>query len=149
MPKRKQTPDDAVSQERLLEEISHAAFFDPLDLFNEDGTLKDLRDVPEGARRAIAQFKVAEFSDRDLGRKGVMKEVKLVSKGSALTLAERHLKSPGGDGPRSSGAGGDGPRSSGAGGDSGADGDCARLDLARLTDEELAQLQAILDKAAV
>jgi hypothetical protein len=131
MPKRKQTPDDAVSQERLLEEISHAAFFDPLDLFNEDGTLKDMRDVPEGARRAIAQFKVAEFSDRDLGRKGVMKEVKLVSKGSALTLAERHLKA--GDGAQASGA----------------DGDCARLDLARLTDEELAQLQAILDKAAV
>jgi hypothetical protein len=129
-PRPKQTTDGAVSQERLLEEISHAAFFDPLELFNEDGTLRDLRDVPEGARRAIAQFKVAEFSDRDSGRRGVMKEVRLVSKGSALPLADRRLKGACGEGPQ-------------------APAGCARLDLARLTDEELAQLQAILDKAAV
>jgi hypothetical protein len=127
MPKPRRNADGPIGPDRLLEEISHAAFFDPLELFNEDGTLKDLRDVPEGARRAIAQFKVAEFSDRESGRKGVMKEVKLVSKGGALTLAGRRLK-----------------ELELGGGPSG-----ARLDLSRLTEEDPARLLALLEKAAV
>jgi hypothetical protein len=141
MPRPKRSTGDAVSQERLLEEISHAAFFDPLELFNEDGTLKDLRDVPENARRAIAQFKVAEYSDRDSGRKGVIKEVKLVSKGSALTLAGRHLKGQGSDALGAPA----GHLRCGAGSETG----CARLDLGRLTEEELERLLALIEKAAV
>ena len=123
-PKARQGADDALNAERLMEEISHAALFDPLELFSEDGTLKDLRDVPESARRAIAQFKVAEFSDRESGRRGVMKEVKLVSKGNALTLAGKHLKELAGPGT-----------------------DCTRLDLGKLTDDELARLLELIEKA--
>lgn len=84
-----------ISSERVLQEIANAAFLDPIQLFNDDGTLKDLRDMPEGARRSIAGIDVEEiFEGRGEERHlvGYLKKIRLVSKEGTLTLAGKHLK---------------------------------------------------------
>lgn len=81
--------------DRVLQEIAHAAFLDPLELFKADGTLKALPDMPEAARRAIAGLEVEEiFQGTGAKRKwvGYLKKIKLVSKEGTLQLAGRHLK---------------------------------------------------------
>lgn len=83
-----------ITQNRVLEEITHAAFLDPLDLFREDGTLKPLSEMPEASRRAIAGLEVEEiYSGTGKDRKwiGYLKKIKLVSKEGMVTLAGRHL----------------------------------------------------------
>ena len=49
-----------IAADRVLREIARIAFFDPLDLFDEQGQLRDLRDVPLEARHAIASVKVKQ-----------------------------------------------------------------------------------------
>ena len=47
-----------VTVERVLKELSAIAFVDPADIFNDDGTLKPLSQIPEQARRAIAGLEI-------------------------------------------------------------------------------------------
>ena len=42
-----------LSADRVLQELMNIAFVDPLALFNDDGTFKELSKIPESARRAI------------------------------------------------------------------------------------------------
>jgi phage terminase small subunit len=79
-----------VDSDRVLDEIASAAFFDPIELFNDDGTLKDMSEIPENARRAIASFRVTEVHGEG-GTRVFTKDIRLVKKESALTLAGRHL----------------------------------------------------------
>jgi len=84
-----------LTAERILEEVKHAAFLDPLDLFSDDGKLLPLKQMPEAARRAIAGIEVEEIwsgTGKDRVQIGVLKKIKLVSKEGTLTLAGRHLK---------------------------------------------------------
>lgn len=87
-----------VTAERWLEEVNHAAFFDPQAMFNEDGTLKAIDEMPERMRRAIAGFEVVEtFEMQGEGKNrhrvwtGYIKKVKLVSKEGTLNLCAKHL----------------------------------------------------------
>lgn len=87
-----------VDAARVLKEIHLAAFFDPEEMYREDGTLKNIPDMPEHIRRAIAAFEVVETfemqgegKDRRRVWTGYTKKVKLVSKEGTLTLAARHL----------------------------------------------------------
>lgn len=84
-----------LTSERVLEEIKHSAFLDPIELFADDGTLLPLKQIPEHARRAIAGIEVLEVFDgtgesRQLV--GYLKKIKLVSKEGTLTLAGKHLR---------------------------------------------------------
>lgn len=84
-----------ITAERVLTEIGHLAFFDPSDLFNEDGTLKPVKAMPAPIRRCIAAIEVQEMyegigDDRKLV--GYLKKVKLASKEGGLTLAGKHLR---------------------------------------------------------
>ena len=45
-----------ISEERILRELSYMAFLDPKDYRNEDGSIKNIHDMPEGARRALASI---------------------------------------------------------------------------------------------
>lgn len=81
--------------DRVLQEIAHAAFLDPIELFRGDGTLKPLAEMPEPARRAIAGIDIVELFEgigKDRKWIGYLKKVKLVSKEGTLDLAGRHLK---------------------------------------------------------
>ena len=49
-----------VSAERVLQEVARIAYFDPGNLFNADGSLKDLQDLDEDTRAVITVFDVRE-----------------------------------------------------------------------------------------
>lgn len=81
--------------ERTIDELSNIAFLDIIDIFDEDGKLRPVGDIPERARRAIAGIEVSEiftgFGDAK-SKIGELKKVKLCSKEKALELIGRHLK---------------------------------------------------------
>lgn len=84
-----------LTSERVLKEIAHSAFLDPIELFADDGSLLPLKQMPEHARRAIAGIEVEElFAGKGDERQmiGYLKKIKLVSKEGTLTLAGKHLK---------------------------------------------------------
>jgi phage terminase small subunit len=77
------------TRERWLEEICRLAFFDPAQLFEDDGSLKRMKDMPEDARRILAGLEVAELfagSGDDRQAIGLLKKVKLPDKLAGLTL---------------------------------------------------------------
>lgn len=79
-----------VTIDRCLKEYACLAFLDTLDVFNEDGTLKNIQDMPESARRAIAGIEVTDLTE--MGTKyGTLSKVKLSNKKDALDSLMRHL----------------------------------------------------------
>ena len=85
--------------DRVLKEIERVATVDPISLFNEDGTMKQISDIPEDVRRAIASVEVIEtFEWEGEGKQrkrvwtGYIKKVKLVPKNESLNMAGRHFK---------------------------------------------------------
>lgn len=71
-----------LSVERVLEEIKHPAFIDPLTLFDLNGNLLPMKDIPEESRRAIASFEVLQNGNI---------KVKLCDKTQALERLMRFL----------------------------------------------------------
>lgn len=49
-----------ISIERILDELACVAFFDEGDMFNEDGTLKQLHEISESTRRALSNVRTRE-----------------------------------------------------------------------------------------
>lgn len=83
-----------LTDEMVITELKHSAFLDPVSMFNKDGSLLPLSQMPESTRRAIAGIEVVElFEGRGENRRqiGFLKKIKLVSKEGMLTLAARHL----------------------------------------------------------
>ena len=87
-----------IDADRWLQEINTAAFLDPDAMFNDDGTLLPISQMPEASRRAIAGFEVIETfewegegKDKRKVWTGYLKKVKLVSKEGTLNLCARHL----------------------------------------------------------
>lgn len=81
--------------ERVKQEIARLAYCDPAAFFNADGSCKQMGDLDEDSRRAIAGFEMAELftgNGEDRGLAGYVKKFKLADKGRALELAARHLK---------------------------------------------------------
>jgi phage terminase small subunit len=83
-----------VTSERMLSELAGIAFFDPADVFNPDGTLMALSEMPPQARRAIAGIEVETlFSGTGDNRQqiGLLRKIRLVPKLQALEMLARHL----------------------------------------------------------
>lgn len=83
-----------VNVQRVLTERARVAFFDPIDLFDENGALLPIRDMDADARRAIASVEVQELFEgtgQDRKHIGNLHKIKLWDKGAALTALERHL----------------------------------------------------------
>jgi phage terminase small subunit len=83
---------------RVLREVECIAYLDPKQMFDENGAVLPIGEIPEQLRRAIAGFEVVETFEwegegpnRRRVFSGYLKKVKLVSKDSMLTLAARHL----------------------------------------------------------
>jgi phage terminase small subunit len=49
-----------LSLERLTQELEHIAFSDPRDLFQENGALKNLSELPDGIARAVSGFELGD-----------------------------------------------------------------------------------------
>lgn len=46
----------SISKERILDEEAAIAFIDPIDVLDENGALRDLKDIPEAVRRSIKKI---------------------------------------------------------------------------------------------
>jgi len=74
----------AITADRVMQEYERLALLDPLDLFNSDGTLKTLAEMPEDARRAIAGLEVRELTADEGTLQAVLKKLKFADKKGAL-----------------------------------------------------------------
>lgn len=77
------------TRKRWLEEVCRLAYLDPAQLFEDDGSIKRIKDMPEDARRVLTGLEVAEIFDGQGPDKmaiGLLKKVKLADKLAALTL---------------------------------------------------------------
>ena len=80
----------AVNVTRVMREESRIAFADPIDLFDEKGELKHLKDVPIGLRRAVQKVEVIESYAKG-GERLVKYKYHLHDKGRALERVEKIL----------------------------------------------------------
>lgn len=84
-----------ITQDRTLAEIARLAFVDISKIFNEDGSLKPIKNWPKDARRAVSSIEVEELYDHEDKRKisiGQVKKVKFVDKKGSLELLGKNLK---------------------------------------------------------
>lgn len=83
-----------LSAEKTLEYVARLAFFDPKDLFEDDGSLKMIGDIPAHTRSVIAGLEVSEIFDGSQGEQkhaiGLMKKVKLSDRRGALDMLMRY-----------------------------------------------------------
>jgi phage terminase small subunit len=82
--------------DRVLREVEHIAYMDPLHALNEDGTPKKISEIPEATRRAISKIKVRidgegaqtvelSFWDKPKGLEMLGKRLKLFTEKVELT----------------------------------------------------------------
>lgn len=84
-----------VTRENIIAELARIALSDIGEMFNEDGTMKPLHEIPEDTRRAIAGVDVDElFEGRGEEREhiGFTKKLKMWDKNKALELLGKSLK---------------------------------------------------------
>jgi phage terminase small subunit len=90
--------ETGITVARVLKEVERIAYLDVEKMFDGNGALLPISQIPEDLRRAIAGFEVVEtFEMQGDGKArhkvwtGYLKKVKLVSKDSMLTLSAKHL----------------------------------------------------------
>lgn len=79
---------------RLEEELARVAFVDPRSVFDEQGRLLPINEMPENARRALASVEVEELFEgrgEERARVGTLRRVKFWSKPEALRLGFQRL----------------------------------------------------------
>jgi len=84
-----------ITEERILQELACIAFLDFAELLTEDGNMKDIKDIPEHARRAIAGLELSELFDGEGDERrmaGILKKIKTSDKKGALELLGKSLK---------------------------------------------------------
>jgi len=84
-----------LTAERVLQEIQRISCCDIGQAFNEDGTLKPLKDMPEDVRRAISAIEIEEKreADSDDGKVfGTVKKIKFWDKNKAIEMAGKYHK---------------------------------------------------------
>lgn len=83
-----------ITQDRVLQELARIAFFDIRKLYNDDGRMKLPHELDDDAAAVLSGLDVTEeFQGRGEDREqvGYTKKAKVFDKGTALTLAMRHL----------------------------------------------------------
>lgn len=80
-----------ITQDRVLQELARIAFFDIRKLYNDDGSMKKPSELDDDAAAVLAGVDVVEMSASDGAPLTFTKKAKVFDKGSALTLAMRHL----------------------------------------------------------
>lgn len=77
-----------LTAERVIQELSNIAFFDPASMYDESGKLLNVKDMPEETRRAIAG--VEQMTKP--GEKGELTKLRISSKLGSLELAAKILQ---------------------------------------------------------
>ena len=75
-----------VAADNVLKEIAKIAFAKIIDFYNDDGTLKDISEIPQDSLAAVGSFEVVQTVE-----KAVLKKIKMIDKKGALELLGRHL----------------------------------------------------------
>lgn len=86
--------ETGISLKRVIEEIAKGAFFDPRKMFNEDGSPKQITDLPDAEASALAGFEVLEQfegSGQDRVFVGYLKKFKLSDRKGYLDMLMKHL----------------------------------------------------------
>jgi phage terminase small subunit len=84
-----------ITAERVLAEIAKLAFYDPGNLLESDGSMKQIKDIDDITRMAVAGLEVTELFEGTGDEKqayGLCKKIKLADKGQNLERLGRHLK---------------------------------------------------------
>lgn len=89
-----------IDADTVLKELLKIATADIAEAFNENGSLKDIRSMPEGIRKAVSSIEVDELWDDEYdedGRKrkvqiGETKKIKFWDKNKSLEHLGKHLK---------------------------------------------------------
>ena len=85
--------ETGITQQRVLQEYAKIAFLDPTEFFNQDGSLKQIHNIPKDVAAAIGGFD--QVTRRIGGKKDPeyedTKKIKLIDKKGALDSISRHL----------------------------------------------------------
>ncbi len=84
-----------ITADRVLQELAKLAFYDPGDLLESDGSMKQIRDIDPITRMAVAGLEVTELFEGTGDQRhayGLCKKIKLVDKGINLERLGKHLK---------------------------------------------------------
>lgn len=82
-----------ITAEVVLRELLYMARLDPLAIFNEDGTMRPIAQIPEEARRAIAAFDASQVDGGDENAPLVItRKIRFHDKTRALELLGKHLR---------------------------------------------------------
>ena len=85
------TEEAGLTALRVLQEIQRISCCDIGQAFNEDGTLKALKDMPEDVRRAISAIEVDEITLGDEKKPiGYTRKIKFWDKNKAIEMAGRY-----------------------------------------------------------
>ncbi len=91
---KKRSERTEITADRVLKELARIAFFDIRRLYNENGGMKGPHELDDDAAAVLAGVDVTEEfggSGEDRKQTGTTKKAKVFDKGTALTLAMRHL----------------------------------------------------------
>ena len=80
-----------ITQDRVLQELARIAFFDIRRLYHDDGTLKRPHELDDEAAAVLSAVEVTETMSGEESALLTTKKAKVFDKGTALTLAMRHL----------------------------------------------------------
>jgi phage terminase small subunit len=83
-----------ITADHVLQEYAILAHYDPMDLFESDGRVKQIKDMDPMTRKAITGLEVVELFEGSGDQKrayGVLKKIKLADKGRSLEKLGRHL----------------------------------------------------------
>lgn len=83
-----------ITSDQVLREIARIAFVNPKAFFNDDGTLKEIKDIPDDAVAGLSALDIAEEyegSGDDRHFVGYTKKIRYADKLKALELLGKHL----------------------------------------------------------
>ncbi|TWP23123.1 terminase small subunit [Apibacter muscae] len=88
-----------ITIDELVKILADIARFDPVDILNDDGTIKPINQIPKGTRNAIASLEIEESTSIGINDgapgsmkfTGLIKKIKLVSKEGAIDKLLKHL----------------------------------------------------------
>lgn len=87
---RKLRKKSEISAERVLAEYAKIAFSDIREIFDENGCIKDVNDMPEAVSGVISEIRTTSFKTKN-GDDIIKTSYKLHSKVSALEALSKHL----------------------------------------------------------